>query len=360
VIGRRQVATAALVAASVVGAACTKSVSDYHLPGGATSGREVYHVTVVFDDVLDLVPQAGVQVDDITVGQIEKITLNRSDLKAHVQIALRKNVKLPANAVAELRQTSLLGEKFVALGEPTDEKPTGELADGAVIPCDDPPAHCRSKRNPEVEEVFSALAALLNGGGLGQLQTIATELSAALAGKEANVRSVLARLTTFTGSLAGRKGEIVRALENLDRLATTLVRQKQTIVVALDDIAPALRVLNSERTQLVRLLGKLSKLGTTTASVISTVRADTLANLNLLSPLLDTVLDVRGDLTETVKNLERLTVLVPRAIPGDFLNLSVTLLLDPTLVPPPVPTGPVNRRPGTTGPSAFLLTGVIS
>ena len=33
-------------------------------------------------------------------------------------LELRNDVKLPDNAIAELRQTSLLGEKFVSLGPP--------------------------------------------------------------------------------------------------------------------------------------------------------------------------------------------------------------------------------------------------
>ena len=68
--------------------------------------------------MLDLVPQSAVKVNDVTVGAVDKITLD--GWHARVRLRLRDSVKLPDNAVAELRQTSLLGEKFVSLSPPPD------------------------------------------------------------------------------------------------------------------------------------------------------------------------------------------------------------------------------------------------
>ena len=65
-----------------------------------------------------------------------------------VTLELRNDVELPANAVAEIRQTSLLGEKFVALGPPDRPTPSrGRLADGADDPARRAPAATpRSRR----------------------------------------------------------------------------------------------------------------------------------------------------------------------------------------------------------------------
>ncbi len=76
-------------------------------------------------------------------------------------VEIPKDASLPDNAVAQIRQTSLLGEKFVDLDEP--QEPSSDLLGGQdVIGLD------RTGRNPEVEEVFGALSLLLNGGGVGQ------------------------------------------------------------------------------------------------------------------------------------------------------------------------------------------------
>jgi phospholipid/cholesterol/gamma-HCH transport system substrate-binding protein len=83
---------------------------DVPLPGGAAADGRAYHVTVEFRDVLDLVPQSAVKVDNVTVGAVEQVELD--GWHARVRLRVADSVKLPGNAVAELRQTSMLGEKY--------------------------------------------------------------------------------------------------------------------------------------------------------------------------------------------------------------------------------------------------------
>lgn len=322
----------AAVALAATLCACT-SAGDLpiDLPGGV--GADGNRVVVVFDDVLDLVEQASVRVDDVTVGSVEKVELD--GWQARVTLRLKKDVDLPANAVARVRQTSLLGEKFVELAPPLGAVATGRLADGAEIPAE------RSSRNPEVEEVFTATAALLNGGGLTEVQTIGVELSRALAGREGEIRSVLRRVDTLVGALDARKGEIVRALDAVDRLAASFAAQKAVIGDALDAIAPALTVLADQRADLTRLLVKLDRLGVVGTRVVRASREDTLADLRLLEPVLAQVVSVRAELGRTVDHLVAFTQLVPRAIPGDYLQLFVELYFDPSTTPASAPRAPV-------------------
>ncbi len=106
---------------------------DVPLPGGAPSGPS-FEITAEFSDVLDLVPQAAVEVNDVTVGSVERITLH--GFVAVVKMRVDNKVHLPDNASAEIRQSSLLGEKFVALNNPIGESPQGTLGDGDTIPLD--------------------------------------------------------------------------------------------------------------------------------------------------------------------------------------------------------------------------------
>src|ERR1700710_3201477 len=171
----------ALAVLALVGAVTLtgcRGLTDVRLPGG-NAGPDPYNVTVMFDDVLNLEQQAAVRVNDVAVGDVGKIRIQ--GFKARVTLRIRSDVVLPANTFAELRQTSLFGEKFVALGPPPPpEQPRGRLANGAVID--------RSGRNPETEEVLAALSALLNGGGIAQVQTISVELSNSLVGLESRIR----------------------------------------------------------------------------------------------------------------------------------------------------------------------------
>jgi phospholipid/cholesterol/gamma-HCH transport system substrate-binding protein len=249
-----RVATVAALAAVTAAGCGFKGAYSLPLPGGAAHGP-TYSVTAIFDDVQDLTPRAAVRVNDVAVGDVTGITVGQ-DLKAHVSMKINSTVRLPANAVATLGQTTLLGEKFVALGPPGNGvAPRGRLTTGAVI------EDGSTADLPDVEEVFGLLSNVLNGGDLGDLQTIDVELTKALSGREAAVRDVLSQLTTFVSALNSQKSQIVRALDQLDRLTTTLRHGNSTIATALTDLGPGLKVLADERAQFRGLLVNLSKFG---------------------------------------------------------------------------------------------------
>ncbi|WP_278256011.1 hypothetical protein [Nocardioides convexus] len=48
-------------------------------------------------------------------------------------LLVRKDVDLPDNTIADIRQVSLLGEKYVALAAPTQQAATGRLSEGDTI-----------------------------------------------------------------------------------------------------------------------------------------------------------------------------------------------------------------------------------
>jgi phospholipid/cholesterol/gamma-HCH transport system substrate-binding protein len=265
---------------------CDFSVYSLPLPGGADLGDHPYKVTVDFRDVLDLVPQSAVKVDDVTVGRVDKISLD--GYTAQVTVLLKKDVKLPDNAVADIRQTSLLGEKFVSLSPPATGASSGSLGDGDEIPLD------RTGRNPEVEEVLGALSLLLNGGGVAQLKTISTELTKALHGRESDVRSVLDQLDVFMKQIDTNKDEIVTAIDKLDALARSLNKQRPTIALALDELPRAVASINRQRDDLVKMLKALSRLSDVGTRVIAQSKTATVDSLNALAPTL-TKLAQAGD-----------------------------------------------------------------
>ena len=354
-----RVLTGALVAVLLPAGCGLPEVADLPLPGGAPAG-DGYTVTAEFSDVLDLVPQAAVKVDDVTVGSVEKIAL--SGWHARVRLRIDRAVRLPANATAAVRQSSLLGEKYVTLAPPPTEAANGRLADGDVIPLS------RTTRGAEVEEVLAALGLLLNGGGLAQIRTINQELAKALDGREPAVRDTLRQLDTFIGGLDRQKTDIVRAIDALDRLTARLDRQRQVVGDALDSLAPGLTVLAQQREQLTKALTALGELGKVGTRVVNRSRDDTLASVRALQPILAQLARAGDNLPKSLEFM--LTYPFPPnvngAIVGDFVNLAVTADLDAASIlsnlvaaaPPPVrqaagPNGSAPpRRPATSGSPA--------
>jgi phospholipid/cholesterol/gamma-HCH transport system substrate-binding protein len=330
VSARVKVMAALAVAALALSGCGFKGAYSLPLPGGAAHGK-TYHVTAIFADVQDLTVQAAVRVNDVAVGDVTSITLGENKnaagyLEAHVGMSINASVHLPANAVATLEQTTLLGEKFVALAPPGSGA-HGTLANDAVINSGS------SSELPSVEEVFGLLSQVLNGGDLADLQTINVEVSKALTGRETAVRGALTQLNTFVTGLNSQKQQIVRALDNLDRFSTALVKQNATIATALTELGPGLKVLADERAQFTALLSDLSSFGKVATHVINASQADTITGLHDLQPILSHLAAAGADLPQSLEIL--VTFPFPRdssqGSPGDYTNFEASLDLSPVI-----------------------------
>jgi len=342
-------------------AGCGLSLQGVPLPGGASLGPEPYTVTAQFADVQDLVPQASVKVNNVTVGQVKTVNMN-AQWTADAVLQLNGDVKLPANAVAHLKQTTLLGEKYVELAEPTNTPPQGTLTDGAVIPID------RSNRFPEAEEIFGALSLLLNGGGIGQVQNISRELNKALDGHETDTRALLDDLNKLVGTLDGERGNITHALDGVDRLSARLDDQRQNLDAVLTDLEPGLAVLEDQRPQLVSMLKALDKLSNTATDVVKKSHHDLVRDLEQLRPTLKGLAESGDSLPRSLEVLATppFTDAAIKPTAGQRMNLDfqldldlgalINILLGEILNPPALPTLPALPSPLNTLPVAPLPT----
>ncbi|WP_158604337.1 MCE family protein [Nocardioides mangrovicus] len=338
---RRSIAAVALLVSGLLVSGCG-SLYDAQLPGGAKVGKNPITVHVMFRDVLDLVPQSTVKVDDVTVGKVTGIKLK--GYVADVTLQLPRNVDLPDNATAQIRQTSLLGEKFVSLAKPGTGA-SGKLSNGDVIPLS------RTGRNPEVEEVLGALSLILNGGGVAQLKTIAAELNNAAGGRESDIRSVLDQLHEFVGQVNDNKEQVVAAIEALNRLSGSLRKQDGAIKSALDDLPAAVRSLNGQRADLVKTLQALSRLSAVGTKVIEASKTSTVNTLRDLGPVLDKLADAGQALPDSlqvaltypfVDDVVGKDPQVARNLHmGDYVNLAINLNINLTSLPA-IPQAPLN------------------
>lgn len=334
----------ACVTALVV-SGCGSGIYSIPLPGGAEIGDDPMHLTVQFDDVLDLVPQSTVKVDGVAVGRVENIGVPGDGWTADVAVVVDSAVDLPANAVASVQQTSLLGEKFIELEAPEIDPSSARLSDGATIPVD------RTRHATDIEQVLGALSLLLNGGGVAQLQPIIHELTVAFDGREDRVRALLEEANTLIGGLERQKNEITRALDGLDALSGRVAEQTDQIDAVLAEIPPAVQVLNEQRPQFIQMLTQLNRLGEVGTDVLTQSRDNLIADLRALRPTLQALADTGDDLVTVMPLIP--TFPFPdgaeKVIHGNSMNLFLTLdmrlgqqlealgvgMPDPVYVPPP-------------------------
>jgi virulence factor Mce-like protein len=378
----RALARRVLVLCSAVMLAATgcgfNGLNSLPLPGavGRGPGAATYHVEVANVDTLE--SNSPVIIDDVIVGSIGKMTVR--GWHADVEISVKPGVVVPANAVASVGQTSLLGSMHLELAPPPGQPFSGKLQPGATIPLN------KSSTYPSTEQTLSSLSVFINSGGFTQIGDIIHNFSAALSGHAGEVRDLLDRLDRFVGTLDGQRDNLVASLQALNRFAGTLAAQRDVISQALNKIPPALDVLISERPRIITALDKLRVFSDTATKLVNDAGSDLVTNLQNLEPALGSLAAIGPDLDAALAFAPTFPYtqnFIDRGVRGDYVNVFSTIdltnarLRKTTLLGThwgrlgadlvPAPGDPLRLQyqypdngPGVAPPVNFPLTPVVS
>nr|WP_090275115.1 MCE family protein [Mycolicibacterium komanii]CRL68057.1 virulence factor Mce family protein [Mycolicibacterium komanii] len=311
---RRLVVMACCVALAMTG--CTfEGVNSLPLPGtvGRGEGAAVYHIQVA--NVGSLEPNSPVMLGDVVVGSIGRMKV--TNWHADIEVSVRPDVVIPANAVATVGQTSLLGSMHLALDPPLGQAPSGALEPGSTIGLD------RSSTYPSTEQTLSSLSVVVNGGGLGQMGDIVREFNAALSGREDQIRDLLVRLNDFIGMLDTQRDDINASIIAMDRMSSTFAAERDIITAGLQRIPPALDVLIKERPRITEALERLGRFSDTATGLINDTKDDIVRNLANLEPTLRALADVGpnlGTVLAYAPTFPYTQSFIDRAIRGDYMN----------------------------------------
>lgn len=319
-VSRWGATSVAVLALALSASACEyNGASSLPLPGAV--GTDGYRISMTFTDATNLVVKETCRANDVVIGSVESIELD-DDLNAVVVCRIKKDVSLPANVRATMRETSLLGERYVALDPPPSEEPQGELAPDTAVAVSD------THVVPDVEVVFGALSQVLNGGGLASIETISRELATAFEG--ADLTGTLGQVRHLVGTLDDHRDEVVGALESLNRLAGQLSRQRSVIGEALDVVPDGLAALERQRPRLMETVRALSRLSGVALPLIRRSQATTVANLRDLAPILRDLAKEKRLLTDAIEGI--ITFPFPTnslaTAQGDYAGMFATFSLD--------------------------------
>ena len=188
----------------------------------------------------------------------------------------------PTTPIAEIRQTSLLGEKFVSLAPP----PPAASSDPARRRRRHP-ARPHAAATPRSRRCSARCRCCSTAAASASSRRISTELNNAFDGRESNVRSVLDQLDTFMGQLDDNKDQIVAG----HRAAST--GSRSSLNASTDDPRPGARraaarvaSINRQRDDLVKMLRALADLSSVGTQVIRASKAGTIDSLKALAPTL--------------------------------------------------------------------------
>lgn len=307
------------------------------LLGSCVGRSNTISVDAIFADVGDLVRFANVQASDVKVGTVRKIQLD--GYRARVTMRLDADVKIPENAQALIRSTSLLGEKFVELIVPAaDVRSTEFLSDGDVIPVE------RTQRILGIDDAFVKLGRLLEGGTPADLATLIHSSAQILEGREESLGQLFTELRGLSGVLAGRAPDVAAAIDSLDGAFRTLAGGREAFKRALGSSADAVEILDEQQANLDRLVASLDRTSSVLARYMRATRPASDAALKDLRAILDEAMKTTDDLDKAVTALARFSDLWPRAFPGDYLQLDVVLTLMDAPPPGGAATAAVEQR----------------
>ena len=333
----RRVVVVLLLALGLTG--CSTGYKDLPLPGSRVGG-DTYEVTAVFDQALNLAQGAQVKVNGVSVGRVQEVTAK--DFQAYVTMDIEASTEIPDDSTVRLRYDTPLGELIVQVSPGKSEH---DLGDGDTF------AQRRTTTAPSVEDALASASMLINGGRLGELQTIAEELNTTFGGREAEIRASLRRVADFLREANASRGDISRTLEALHAVSEVLADRRGTIRRALHEVGPAVETLGRDTDRVVALLTGAEGLARTAKRIALQVDDPLLTILQQLGPIADQVLSTRSALRAGLDDLVSVADQLSRTVPSDTLPLRALLHIDETQLnilggAPRSEAPTVRRRPG--------------
>jgi phospholipid/cholesterol/gamma-HCH transport system substrate-binding protein len=310
----------ALLGIAVVLTSCGgwRGIANVPLPGGPGTGTKKTTIYVQMPDTLALNVNSRVRVADVYVGRVRSIELK--NWVATLTLDLQSDVKLPANTLAKIGQTSLLGSQHVQLDPPPN--PSGQLKSGDTIPLKNASAF------PTTERTLASIATILSGGGIPNLEVIQTEVNNLLTGRADQIREFLGRLDTFTDNLNQQRNDITRAIDSTNRLLTIVADRNNTLDRVLTEFPPLIKHFADTRDLFADAVVSLGRISNAADAALAPTSDNLHTNLQNLqrplkqlakaSPYLLGALRLLFTAPFSIEN-------VPKVVRGDYINVSLNV-----------------------------------
>ncbi|MGV3523564.1 MAG: MlaD family protein [Candidatus Sericytochromatia bacterium] len=301
---------------------------------GKVQFGDTLHVEAVFDNASGIVKDAPVMLAGIEVGHVESLQVTGQD--ALMTLTVNPEVKLYADARAEIRSKSLLGEKYIALKPGSSS--TALLQDGQRINDTMTPV--------DLDEVLNHLAPVLTQIDPDDLNTLIHSLAVTLKGREKAIGELIEGGATLMRVLGRNEASIERMVRNLDAVSANanvllanngptlnrLIRNLDAVALQLRQDAPELMAsLRGVGSDVREITEPFRRNAPELARRLDQISADAEQLTRSLSAHPDLVPNLNATLTELPPLLQKTPATLDR-LPGVLDQLSPVLMqLPPTL-----------------------------
>jgi phospholipid/cholesterol/gamma-HCH transport system substrate-binding protein len=192
-----------------VALAVIAAVLILEIVGGPVLFETGYHLRALFNSAQDLKQGDSVKVAGVTVGRVEKISLDETNNKVLVTMKMRKkvegiHVEVHTDSIATIKFTGLLGQNFVAIGFGSHTAPIA--SDGAML---------STQEQPDLSAMMTKIDNVASG---------VENLTRSFTGVK--IDQLLGPLISF---LQDSKGPLTTTISNLQAVSTQIRKGEGTV-----------------------------------------------------------------------------------------------------------------------------------
>jgi phospholipid/cholesterol/gamma-HCH transport system substrate-binding protein len=195
----------------------------------AASFADRYELTATFDDVTGLLEGDQVKIAGAPVGQVSGIRVERG--KAVVDLAVDREVRIPADSTAAVRWRNVMGQRVIYL-EPGRSRE--RLEDGGRVP--------RTRSVVDLGEIVNSLGPLTQSLDPNQINKILFAFTQMLDGNEQNIGLLVRNFDVLMHTVETRRATIQRMIKDYETVSGAVATRDKQIAASVDNLRELTRV----------------------------------------------------------------------------------------------------------------------
>jgi phospholipid/cholesterol/gamma-HCH transport system substrate-binding protein len=236
-------------------------------------------VTVRADRAGLQLPKFGdVRIHGVLIGQVRSVKQDGKQAVIKLGLAPSAAREIPDNVSVEIRPTTLFGQKYVSLVDPTDPS-TRSLRDGSVIPAS------RVTTNVELQQILATLFPLLRSIRPGDLNSTLYALATALQGRGEQLGRTADDLNSYLAAMNVQLPTLRHDLSLLADVSNTYGLAAPDLVNVLKNATTTARTVQQKQAELSGFLGSMTSLSQVSTRLLSTNEAGIIREGQLAEPL---------------------------------------------------------------------------
>ncbi len=249
---------------------------------------------------LQLAKFGDVRLHGVLVGQVRGISQDGEQASIKIGLEPDQAKNIPDNVTVEIRPTTLFGQKYVALVDPTDPSESS-LRDGSVIPAS------RVTTNVELQKVLATLFPLLRSIRPADLNTTLYAISTALAGQGEKLGQTITDLNSYLTTVNAELPTVEKDLDLLARVSKTYSLAAPDLVRLLKNATVTARTITEREDDLIGFVDATTSLAITATGVFRTNEDAIIREVRLAEPLMELLDTYSPEYTCLLQGIDRYT-----------------------------------------------------